>query len=297
MKKIKNTKKIISVAMAFTLASTSAITAFAADTEKMTVNLRIEGINVCHLNEAFEVDKGLTVAELILLADKLSDEISVEGADSGYVTEVNGDPAGCYSGWDGWNYIVNNNTPNVGISDYILSDDDSVVLYFSDYPSFIPQINTSDLTSKGEISFTAEKIDYDPIDFSPIISIISLDDMKVFFDEKEYVTDANGRITISDDDYSVGKHSLQIEKRSYKGAPCVLRYADDFTVEIYETPFGDINADLITDVKDVTALQLNLVGLYNVIEPKQYMLDVNEDGFRDVKDVTELQLYLVNNKG
>ena len=121
--------------------------------------------------------------------------------------------------------------------------------------------------------------------------------MKVFFDEKEYVTDANGRITISDDDYSVGKHSLQIEKRSYKGAPCVLRYADDFTVEIYETPFGDINADLITDVKDVTALQLNLVGLYNVIEPKQYMLDVNEDGFRDVKDVTELQLYLVNNKG
>lgn len=297
MKKIKNTKKIISVAMAFTLASTSAITAFAADTEKMTVNLRIEGINVCHLNEAFEVDKGLTVAELILLADKLSDEISVEGADSGYVTEVNGDPAGCYSGWDGWNYIVNNNTPNVGISDYILSDDDSVVLYFSDYPSFIPQINTSDLTSKGEISFTAEKIDYDPIDFSPIITIIPLDDMKVFFDEKEYVTDANGRITISDDDYSVGKHSLQIEKRSYKGAPCVLRYADDFTVEIYETPFGDINADLITDVKDVTALQLNLVGLYNVIEPKQYMLDVNEDGFRDVKDVTELQLYLVNNKG
>lgn len=297
MKKIKNTKKIISVAMAFTLASTSAITAFAADAEKITVNLRIEGINVCHLNEAFEVDKGLTVAELILLADKLSDEITVEGADSGYVTEVNGDPAGCYSGWDGWNYIVNNNTPNVGISDYILSDDDSVVLYFSDYPSFVPQINTSDLTSKGEISFTAEKIDYDPIDFSPIITIIPLDDMKVFFDEKEYVTDANGRITISDDDYSVGKHSLQIEKRSNKGAPCVLRYADDFTVEIYETPFGDINADLITDVKDVTALQLNLVGLYNVIEPKQYMLDVNEDGFRDVKDVTELQLYLVNNKG
>ncbi len=297
MKKIKNTKKIISVAMAFTLASTSALTAFAADTEKMTVNLRIEGINICYLNEAFEVDKGSTVAELILLADKLSDEISVEGADSGYVTEVNGDPAGCYGGWDGWNYIVNNNTPSVSISDYTLSDDDSVVLYFSDYPSFIARINTSDLTSKGEISFTAEKIDYDPIDFSPITSIIPLDDMTVFFDEKEYVTDANGRITISVDDYSVGKHSLQIDKRSYKGAPCVLRYADDFTVEIYETPFGDINADLITDVKDVTALQLHLVGSYNIIEPKQYMLDVNGDKICDVKDVTELQLYLVNNKG
>lgn len=297
MNKIKNTIKLASTVVALVLVSASSTSVFATETEKMPVNLRIEGINICWLNQTYKVDEGCTVADLIQLADRLSDDITVEGADKGYVTEVNGEYAGCYSGWDGWNYIVNNNTPNVGISDYTLSSNDNVVLYFSDYPSFIPQIDTSKLTSIGEITFTTEKIDYDPIDFTPIISIIPLDSMLVRFGDKEYFTDGNGRITISPDDYSVGKHSLQIDKRSYKGAPCVLRYADDFTVEIYETPFGDINADLITDVKDVTALQLNLVGLYNIIEPKQYMLDVNEDGFRDVKDVTELQLYLVNNKG
>lgn len=297
MKHTTKTIKITSIAAALILASTSTITAFAADDEKMSVHLRIEGINISHLNQSYEVDKNSTVAELIQLADKLSDELTVEGVDSGYITEVNGDPVGCYSGWDGWNYIVNNNVPNVGICDYTLSDNDSVVLFFSDYPAYIPQINTANLTSKGEISFTAEKTDYDQTDFTPITTIIPLDDMKVYFGEKEYITDADGKITISAEDYSVGKHSLQINKRSYKGAPCVLRYADDFYVEIFDTPFGDINADLITDVKDVTSLQLNLVGSYDVIAPRKYILDVNGDNVCDVKDVTELQLYLVNNKG
>ena len=53
---------------------------------------------------------------------------------TGKITDVNGEKAGKFGGWDGWQYIVNSVSPNVGVGDYTLSDNDTVVLYYGDYP-------------------------------------------------------------------------------------------------------------------------------------------------------------------
>ena len=228
---MKTTAKFISASLATLLVSASAVTAFAAETKDITVSLRIEGVNSCVLYDNYEIPQGSTAADLIQYADKLSDDVTVTGAENNYITDVNGETAGKFGGWDGWQYIVNSVSPNVGVGDYTLSDNDTVVLYYGDFPCLLPQIDTSALNSDGKISFNAESTTYDS-DWNPTVSTVAIADMTVTFDGHTYTTDKNGTISLSKADFTSGEHSVQVEKKNSNGAPAVLRYADDFTVNI-----------------------------------------------------------------
>lgn len=228
---MKTTAKFISASLATLLVSASAVTAFAAETKDITVSLRIEGVDSCVLYDNYEIPQGSTAADLIQYADKLSDDVTVTGAENNYITDVNGETAGKFGGWDGWQYIVNSVSPNVGVGDYTLSDNDTVVLYYGDFPCLLPQIDTSALNSDGKISFNAESTTYDN-DWNPTVSTVAIADMTVTFDGHTYTTDKNGTISLSKADFTSGEHSVQVEKKNSNGAPAVLRYADDFTVNI-----------------------------------------------------------------
>lgn len=126
---MKKTAKIISASLATLLITSSAVTAFAAEEKDINVSLRIEGIDSCLLYNSYELSEGSTASDLIQYADKLSDAITVTGAENGYITDVNGETAGKFGGWDGWQYTVNAVSPSVGVNDYTLSNNDTVVLY------------------------------------------------------------------------------------------------------------------------------------------------------------------------
>lgn len=228
---MKKTAKIISASLATLLITSSAVTAFAAEEKDINVSLRIEGIDSCLLYNSYELSEGSTASDLIQYADKLSDAITVTGAENGYITDVNGETAGKFGGWDGWQYTVNAVSPSVGVNDYTLSNNDTVVLYYGDYPCFIPQIDTSALNTDGKLSFTAEQTTYDS-DWNPTVSTVAITDMTVTFDGHTYTTDENGSITLSKADFTSGEHSVQVAKKNANGAPAVCRYADDFTVSI-----------------------------------------------------------------
>lgn len=228
---MKKTAKIISASLATLLVSASAVPAFAAETKDITVSLRIEGVDSCVLYDNYTIPQGSTASDLIQYADSLSDDVTVTGAEKNYITDVNGETAGKFGGWDGWQYIVNSVSPSVGVGDYTLSDHDTVVLYYGDFPCLIPQIDTSALNSDGKISFNAESTTYDS-DWNPTVSTVPVTDMTVTFDDSTYTTDENGTITLSKADFTSGKHSVQVAKKNSNGAPAVLRYANDFSVNI-----------------------------------------------------------------
>lgn len=228
---MKTTAKIISVSLSALLMSATAATAFATETNDITVSLRIEGADSCILYSSYEIPEGSTASDLIQYADSLSDDVTVTGAEDGYITDVNGESAGKFGGWDGWNYSVNAVAPSVGVNDYTLEDNDTVVLYYGDYPCYIPEVDTSALSSYGKLTFTAQSTEYDD-NWNPIVSTVPLVGMTVYFDGKEYTTDSDGAVVIDENQLIFGRHSVQVEKKNDNGAPAVCRFANDFTVSI-----------------------------------------------------------------
>ena len=107
------------------------------------VNIRIEGITKTLYQDtiSMEITDTTSVADVLSLADKNSDSLTIVGIENGYITEVNGETSGKFGGWDGWMYAVNDSVPEVGISSCPVKDGDSIVLYYGDYPCQYPSVN------------------------------------------------------------------------------------------------------------------------------------------------------------
>ena len=288
---MKTTAKIISVSLSALLMSATTATAFAAETNDISVSLRIEGADSCILYSSYEIPEGSTASDLIQYADSLSDDVTVTGAEDGYITDVNGESAGKFGGWDGWNYSVNAVAPSVGVNDYTLENNDTVVLYYGDYPCYIPQADTSALSSDGKLTFTAQSTEYDD-NWNPIVSTVPLVGMTVYFDGKEYTTDSDGTVVIDESQLTFGRHSVQVEKKNENGAPAVCRFASDYTVFADTRVFGDANLDGNVDINDVTYIQLYLSGNEILTDEQIRIADVDKNGTVDINDVTALQTYI-----
>lgn len=91
--------------------------------------IRIEGKNNTICNASAE---GTTVLELIKNAALIcSYTYNIEETSYGpYLNKINDELA---AGLEGWMYFVNNESPAVGLSDYLLSDGDEVLLYFGEW--------------------------------------------------------------------------------------------------------------------------------------------------------------------
>ncbi len=241
---MKMFKKSLSVILAVMMIFGCLSVAVFAQDGNVTVSLRIEGIDSCLYYGNVAVESGATVLDVIKTADEKDDSLAVTVVDSkygDYITTVNGITAGTYTAmkWDGWSYLVNGESPMVGVSAYEVTGGETVVLYYGDpyntgmqYP-----IMNSDELSEGAVSFTSMDTTYDSETWLPVVKECPVTDYTLIWGYNgktvELTPDENGVCKIPYKYMTYGKHTLQIERYDEKtGLPTVLRYAPDNSVSI-----------------------------------------------------------------
>lgn len=233
-------KKFLSVLMSVLMILTCfGAVAFAADSTA-SVMLRIEGITENLYNSKVSVKDGATVLDLIKAADEKSESLTVKTVDSyygPYVSEINGEKEKTFGGFDGWNFLLNGESPDFGVSACKVSDGDSVVFYYGDTYMLgmqYPKLDASDLKN-GVIAFTSVDTTYDPVTWEPIKAENPVTDMTVTWScgskTKQYTTDSNGKVTVEKDMLKDGFHMVSVERKAANGCPTVLRLEPNTTVE------------------------------------------------------------------
>lgn len=239
MKMFKKSMSILLVAMmllaSFTLCS------FAADDVK--VSLRIEGIDKCLFYGDVTVPADATAYDALLKADEKDDSLTIVSSASiygAYITSINGITAGTYTTmkWDGWSYMVDGVSPEVGVSAYKVEDGDVIVIFYGDpwntgmqYP-----IAHTENVADGTISFTSMDTVYDE-SWNAVTKEVPVTGYTLTWGYNgktvEITPDENGVCKIPYKYLTIGEHTVQIEKYDEKtGLPTVLRFAPDFTVSI-----------------------------------------------------------------
>lgn len=268
--KAKNTISIISIIITMMLVILPA-TVFAGVESQMTVTVRIEGVSETFYYDTLQVPYSgatLSVKAALEYVDAQSEDVVISGMADGFVSDVNGDSSAMFGGWDGWSYMVNNITPDVGIDSYQLAEDDSVILFYGDpfgaVPMQFPEIDDTNI-SQGKLKIISKDSSYGPgPDYILTITENPVIGAKITWQYGDsvanYTTDANGEIIISADHLTMGAHAIQIEKYSTtavdgKYIPLVLRFAPDMVVMVAEsietTPVPTTAPTPTTTVDDV----------------------------------------------
>ncbi len=216
----------------------SATTVFAAE-KSMSITLRIEGTkaNLYYDTVKIPYSDTLTLQEALTYIDEQNDSFAITGVASSYITEVNGEAAGQFGGWDGWLYKVNGAEAAVSIDSLELAAGDSVLLYYGDPYGVGMQFPVADITdiNNGIIRFTSTDTTYDEnskatTNVKPVVGATVLWDNSI--GTTEYVTDENGVIKIAANELTAGTHQVQISKKGDSGIPLVLRMTPDFKVTV-----------------------------------------------------------------
>ena len=242
-------KRIASVLTVITLLAS--LFCFGAAAEgTVQVTLRIEGINSNFYYDTLELEENATVLDALKMANADAD-LNMKGLEEGYITEVNGEAAATFGGWDGWLFRVNGISPTVSCGEYILQNNDQIVFYYSDEYGVGMQFPQVEILENGVIRFTSEDVTYDA-DFNPVTQVNPVTGAQVTLDGKTYQTDENGEISVGQDITQSGEYRLQIERYADSGVPTVLRLAPDFTVSLTAGVSETETNDVITTTTEGT---------------------------------------------
>lgn len=235
--------------------------------EELNIKLRVEGIseNLFYDEVSVESTGDLTVKDFLESVNEQYPDLNIEGLDTGFISGVKGESSSYFGGWDGWYYLVNMVAPSVGVSDYVLENNDSIILYYSDMATQRPIIDLSDIKN-GNIKFTSADVTYDD-DWNEIININPVVDATVTiatFDDS-FVTDDNGVISVGE--ISKGEYAISIEKYAEeivneKSLPLVLRFAPDYSITVdNDYPVEDE----LTEPGDSSLLHFGLLSVLSMI--------------------------------
>lgn len=234
-------KKILCSVLAIILATGAlSISVFAEEKKEMSVTVRIEGISENLYYDTVEIPytgESLTVQNALMYVDEQSDDITITGVESGWITAVNNDVQGSFDSWDGWLYMVNGVSPYDTVDTYKLSNGDSVVLYYGD-PYGVgmqyPEVDDSKI-DEGILTFISQDTIYDA-DYNSTVVTNPVVNAHVEFGINDnetimLITDENGSVTIDKSYLTAGKHTVAINKENENGV-LVLRFAPDFTITV-----------------------------------------------------------------
>ena len=216
--------------------------AISVSAEAGNVSVRIEGAqkNIFEGEVSLDITDETTVADVLTALVAEDDTIKITGIDTGYITEINGEKADQFSKpddyiYDGWQYAVNGEAPSVGISGMNVAEGDEIVLFYGDYPSQVPVMDTDKL-EQGVLTF--ESYDYvngymddesgewiSEYDWCPVVGAT------VTLNTDSYTTDENGAISFDLSKYEEFV-TVQISRISVNGAPNVCRFGSDFGFDV-----------------------------------------------------------------
>lgn len=251
----QSTKRFVCILLSVMLIlSISALAVFAEGETTMSITLRIEGINANMYYKTVEVPytETLTLQAALTYIDAQENSIAITGVDAAYITDINGDTAAKFGGWDGWMYKVNGTDAAVGIDGYNLADNDKVVLYYGDPYGVGMQFPVADTTkiSGGIIKFTSSDTTYDA-NYKPTVTVNPVVGATVSWTYNSttatYTTDENGEIVIDKAQLTEGAHTIQISKISYNGIPLVLRFASDYTIPVAAANNSEVSEEVSTE--------------------------------------------------
>ncbi len=234
-------KKLTALLAAAVLAAGTMCTAVAAQDGDKSVTLRIEG-NDGNLFYDTVSTSAANLEELMAEVDAASDSITIDMQDSyyggKYIVAIQDEGAAQFGGYDGWMVTVNGQECAAGISSTTITDKDVVVFYYGgsyDMGFQTPVADTTELEDKGVIKFTSKDTSYDK-DYNPSTEIHPVAGATVTWyngdKSVEYVTDADGKITIAPEYRTKGDHRLQISKKGSNGMTLVLRFAPDYKINL-----------------------------------------------------------------
>jgi hypothetical protein len=239
---MKRFKRVLSVVLAVVMLCAIGVTASAE--QIISVSLRIEGIDN---NLYFDtVDLYLATGEKAVVIDLLKyidgkagapDITITQGSYGDYVSSVDGLSEYANAEMDGWMFMVNGVSPDVGMSAYELLDGDVVVLYYSDAYGIgfqTPEVDIAKLLTTGLVTFTSRDTTYDE-DWNPVTVTNPVVGAGVQWDGESYETNEQGQIAVPK---VAGYHDVSIEKYDVTtGIPLVLRLAPGYKIFV---PFADM---------------------------------------------------------
>ena len=190
-----------------------------------------------------------SLQEALLYLDEKNDDLTITGLDKAYITAINGETAATFGGIDGWLYHVNGEELPMGINQYVLKADDSIVFFYGDPYGVGMQFPQADISkiADGIIRFTSVDTVYDE-DFQSSTQTNPVKGATVVWksgaESASYTTNDNGEIQIDAKLLTPGQHSVSISKTGDTELPLVLRLAPDFTVTVPEstTPPADTDS-------------------------------------------------------
>ncbi|MBB6697975.1 DUF4430 domain-containing protein [Clostridium algidicarnis] len=218
-------------------------------------------------------ETGTTAYEVLEKVLK-KNNISLEAEDSQYgkfIKGISGVTSGKFGGYDGWLYYIKNGTKvetaGVSIDSYKLNKGDNIVVYYGNFDT--PYINTIDFNKEVikenepfEMIFSFKSFDYT----SNKDIVYPIKDAKVIIDDKEYITNAEGKIVV--EALKKGEHQYSISGYEKDKLPIVIKDRGKFVIDNVNKPliyFNDDNSikkeevKKPKDIKDQLELTLNYI--------------------------------------
>lgn len=202
--------------------------------EVWPVTLRVEGAKQNLLNTRVSVsDEQMTVIQLVesALEEAGIDCAVTDGSYGKYISSIAGEAEGAFGGYDGWNYFVNGESPVVSMGECTLAGVEEILLVYGDLDQLTPIVEVSRKDGLAVLTVTADVTTYDE-SWNATVTREPVAGAAVTADGAEYITDAQGQVTLSKESSEKSSVTLQIEKYSEAGLPQVVRQAPGFELAL-----------------------------------------------------------------
>ncbi|GEM_PF-504428 len=225
------------------------------EADSKTVGVRVEGIYANVVDERdFSAqttgDRLLTVSDAVKQALEQNGKAYAEAG--GYFSSIGGEAEKTFGGYDGWMYLVDGQSPSVGMGSYVLSGGEDIVVYYGDFSTLYPKTALSrQADGSFRLCFTADGYDEN---WNP--TVLPITGAEVTWDGSALpgLTDENGAISIAAESATSDAHSLQLRKNGAydEGTglylPCIVRLPSDYTVGLYRADLRSAPADVPQEI-------------------------------------------------
>ncbi len=323
----KTIKKLLSLALAFTLATAVISFSFsvnASETEQVHVIVRNDTYKVADgapwegvlVDEWVDIDSSTTTLTAFIDAIEKNNYTQV-GAENGYITEVNGIASGDNDFMSGWMGTLNDWFTNELLGAYTVENgklkagDEICIAYTSDWGedlgsswynnyttlkslsvdggSLSADFNSDVYEYNLEINVPVQNITVNPVATNKNFQVRTYkNEFTPTVDNSEYKR--NSKIEVKDGDtVFIGVGDPSWPSMGTSEAATVYK----LNIE-YKRLLGDTDADGELTVKDATEISKYIVELASFDESDKIVADYDKDGDITVKDATEIQKYIVS---